>query len=120
MGRGWLVSLSTMILALAVVPAASADRVLDVRGADAAGSARYDRVRVIHGRDLDVPIYAIESSLGAGRVLAGARALARRSRVPHLRLVDRHDTYDHVDPLSATAPGNAFVRTVVPFLRRVG
>lgn len=34
-------------------------------------------------------------------------------------LVDRHETYDHVDPLSAAAPGNAFVRTVVPFLRRV-
>jgi hypothetical protein len=74
-------------------------------------------VRATHGRDLDVPIYAIESSLGAGRVLAGARALARRSHVK-ATLVDRHTTYDHLDPLSATRDTNAFVKTVIPFLRR--
>ena len=75
--------------------------------------------RATRGRDLDLPIYAIETSLGAGRMLAGARALARRSGIPRRRLVlvDRHATYDHVDPLSAVPPRNAFVRTVVPFLR---
>jgi hypothetical protein len=78
-------------------------------------------VRAIHGRDLEAPIYAIETSLGAGRVLTGARALARRADIPRrmVTLVDRHETYAHIDPLSAESPGNAFVRTVVPFLRRV-
>jgi hypothetical protein len=47
-------------------------------------------VRATHGRDVHIPIYAIETSLGAGRVLKGARALARRSRVKRLKLVDRH------------------------------
>jgi hypothetical protein len=75
-------------------------------------------VRATRGRDLDVPIYAIESSLGAGRVLKGARALARRSDV-RVKLVDRHTTYDHLDPLSAVRGENAFVKTVTPFLRRV-
>jgi hypothetical protein len=74
-------------------------------------------VRATHGRDLDVPIYAIETSLGAGRVLRGARALARRSHVK-ATLVDRHATYDHLDPLSAVREENAFVKTVIPFLRR--
>ena len=74
-------------------------------------------VRATHGRDLDVPIYAIETSLGAGRVLNGARALARRSDV-RVELVDRRATYDHLDPLSAARDRNAFVKTVVPFLRR--
>jgi hypothetical protein len=74
-------------------------------------------VRATHGRDLDVPIYAIETSLGAGRVLKGARALARRSDV-RVKLVDRHTTYDHLDPLSAVRAQNAFVKTVIPFLRR--
>ncbi len=78
-------------------------------------------VRATHGDDLDVPIYAFETTLGAGRVLKGARALARRSDIParDVKLVDRSTTYDHIDPLSAAMPANAFVRTVVPFLRRV-
>ena len=91
-----------------------------VAGGRANRAQRLLGVRATHGRDLDLPIYAIETSLGAGRVLAGARALARRSGIPRRRLVlvDRHETYDHVDPLSAVPPRNAFVRTVVPFLRR--
>jgi hypothetical protein len=76
-------------------------------------------VRATHGRDLDVPIYAFETSLGDGRVLAGARALARQSRVERVTLVDRSATYDHVDPLAALPERNAFVKTVVPFLRRI-
>ncbi len=32
-------------------------------------------------------------------------------------LVDRHTTYDHLGPLSAVPAKNAFVKTVVPFLR---
>jgi hypothetical protein len=91
-----------------------------VAGGRANPAQRLLGVRAVHGRDLDVPIYAFETSLGAGRVLAGARALARRARIRRrmLTLVDRHETYDHVDPLSAETPGNAFVRTVVRFLRR--
>ena len=73
-------------------------------------------VRTTHGDDVGVPIYAIETSLGAGRVLKGARALARRSHV-RARLVDRHRTYDHIDPLSAVPGKNAFLKTVIPFLR---
>jgi hypothetical protein len=73
-------------------------------------------VRATHGDDLNMPIYAIETSLGAGRVLKGARALARRSHV-RVKLVDRHRTYDHIDPLSALPGKNAFLKTVIPFLR---
>jgi hypothetical protein len=91
-----------------------------VAGGRANRAQRLLGVRATRGRALDVPIYAIETSLGAGRVLEGARALARRSSVPRLTLVDRHETYDHIDPLSASAPKNAFVRTVVRFLRRLG
>jgi hypothetical protein len=100
-------------------------RRLSLDGAAVAGGRRNRAQRVLgvratHGRDLDVPIYAVETSLGAGRVLAGARELARRARIPRrmVTLVDRRRTYDHIDPLSASPPGNAFVRTVVPFLRR--
>ena len=47
MRRACLLTLSTMLLALAVAPAAQAERVFTVRGADGPGPARYDRVRVI-------------------------------------------------------------------------
>jgi hypothetical protein len=76
-------------------------------------------VRATHGRDVKLPIYAIATSLGAERVLRGAKALARRSHVrKRLVLVDRHRTYAHIDPLSALAGRNAFLETIIPFLRR--
>jgi hypothetical protein len=100
-------------------------RRLSLDGQAVAGGVRNPAQRVLgvratHGDDLDMPIYAIETSLGAGRVLRGARALARRSHIGRRRvkLVDRHRTYDHVDPLVALPSRNAFVKTVIPFLRR--
>lgn len=78
-------------------------------------------VRTTHGRDLDLPIYAFETSLGKGRVLKGAALLAKRSGIASSRvtLVDRSATYAHIDPLTASPEKNAFLKTVVPFLRKV-
>ena len=78
-------------------------------------------VRTTRGRDVHVPIYAFETSLGKGRVLRGARMLAERGGVPErdVTLVDRSATYAHVDPLTASPGKNDFVRTVVPFLKRI-
>jgi hypothetical protein len=77
--------------------------------------------RTTHGRDVHLPMYAIETSLGAGRVLKNVRALARRSGVPRRRLVlvDRHTTMAHIDPLVDVPRRNAFLKTVVPFLKRI-
>ena len=79
-------------------------------------------VRSTHGDDLadGTRIYAFAASLGGTRVLAAARALARRSGIPRraLTLVDRHATYAHNDP-AAASPTNAFVDTLVPWLRGV-
>jgi hypothetical protein len=81
------------------------------------------RVRATHGDDLPdgTRIYAFAASLGGERVLTAARALARRSGIPRraLTLVDRHTTYAHNDPAGAS-PKNAFVDTLVPWLRGVG
>jgi hypothetical protein len=77
--------------------------------------------RSVHGDDVKLPMYAFETSLGAGRVLKGVKALARQSHVPagKVTLVDRHTTYAHCDPLAARPANNAFLKTVVPFLRRI-
>ncbi len=75
-------------------------------------------VRATHGADLRLPIYALETRLGKGRVLKAARALARRSHAPELELVDRSAAYSHCDPLFALPNRNDFLKTVVPFLKR--
>jgi hypothetical protein len=79
-------------------------------------------VRATHGHDLprNLRIYAFGAALGGQRVLDAAKALARQSQIPkrNLTLVDRHATYAHNDPNSA-APKNAFVKALVPFLRRI-
>jgi hypothetical protein len=79
-------------------------------------------VRATHGDDLprSLRIYAFGAALGGERVLDAARLLARQSGIPrrNLTLLDRHGTYAHNDPNSA-APKNAFVKRLVPFLRRI-
>jgi pimeloyl-ACP methyl ester carboxylesterase len=79
-------------------------------------------VKATHGRDVHLPIYAIETSLGKGRVLKAARALAKRSHVPSrdVKLVDRSTTNSHCDPLFDEASKNDFIKTVVPFLKKIG
>jgi pimeloyl-ACP methyl ester carboxylesterase len=79
-------------------------------------------VRAIHGTELDLPIYALETTFGAGRVLNGARLLAQQSGIPEseLTLVDERDRLTHTDPMSVETSQNPLVETLVPFLRDVG
>jgi hypothetical protein len=95
-------------------------------GAVAAGNANPAQdvlnVRATHGRDLPrrLWIYAFAGSLGAQRVLDAATILADQSDIPkrRVKLVDRHTTYSHNDPNSAS-PKNAFVDKLIPILRRI-
>lgn len=75
-------------------------------------------VRATKGRSVHLPIYAFDTSLGNGRVGLAARALARQSGVPKrwVTIVNRSETFAHIDPLSAAPRKNAFLKTVVPFL----
>jgi pimeloyl-ACP methyl ester carboxylesterase len=75
-------------------------------------------LRATRGRAARLPIYAFETSLGQGRVLTAARALAKRAGLParKLTLVDRSASNAHCDPIFDDAKRNAFLRTVVPFL----
>jgi hypothetical protein len=79
-------------------------------------------VNAIHGADLprDLRMLAFGASLGGQRVLDSTVALASQSGIPrkHLSLSNRASTYAHNDPNSAY-PKNAFVRKLMPFLRKV-
>jgi len=95
-------------------------------GAVAAGNANPAQaildVRAIHGHDLPrgLRICAFAAALGGQRVLDAATNLAAQSDIPadHVTLLDRHETYAHNDPNSAS-PQNDFVDELVPFLAKV-
>ena len=75
-------------------------------------------LRPFHSSEIDVPLYAYGADLTNGRVERGARLLARQSRIERPTIVsDRHAS--HLDPLSAAPRRNRFLKTVVPFLRRL-
>jgi pimeloyl-ACP methyl ester carboxylesterase len=79
-------------------------------------------VRATHGKDLPrrLRIYAFGAALGGQRVLDAATILAQQSGISKNRLVllDRHTTYSHNDPSSAS-PKNDFVAKLIPFLKKV-
>ena len=96
-------------------------------GAVAAGNANPAQaildVRATHGHDLPkrLRIYAFGAALGGQRVLDAATILAEQSGIPtrNLTLIDRHETYSHNDPNSAS-PKNDFVDGLVRFLGKIG
>jgi hypothetical protein len=95
---------------------------LDIDAANAlrqTPAARFLGLRLLHGKRINVPVYAYSTDLTDGRVARGARRLAAQSRVPSIRVVDNRNA-SHLDPLSAAPRTNRFLKTVVPFLRRVG
>lgn len=79
----------------------------------------YLGLRTWHGKQIDVPLYAFQTSLSRGRVVASARALVKQSRIPSSKLVS-DPRFAHLDPLAASPDRNTFLRTVVPFLKRLG
>ena len=75
-------------------------------------------LRAWHGDRVHLPLYAYATSLGDTRVMDAARALAARSHTS-LRLVDRSATNSHLDPLADPPATNDFLKTVLPFLKRL-
>ena len=80
-------------------------------------------VHATHGDELpkSLRMYAFGAALGGTRVLDATRALAAQSHIPssHLVLVDRHATYAHNDPNSASPSRNDFLKRLIPFLKKL-
>lgn len=79
----------------------------------------YLKLRRWHRRDVDLPLYALQTDLTNGRVLRGARRFIAGSKVPRSRsvLVDASSDESHLDPLTAAPARSRFLKSVVPFLR---
>ena len=71
------------------------------------------------GNSVKLPMYSFDTSLGGGRVADATRQLAEQSNVPKswVKTVKRTKTFSHIDPISAAPSKNAFLETVIPFLR---
>jgi hypothetical protein len=82
-------------------------------------AARILGLRLLHGDEIDVPLYAFSTGLTRGNVARGAFRLTRRAPIPDARIVDDRAA-SHLDPLSAAPRTNHFLKTVVPFLKRLG
>jgi hypothetical protein len=82
-------------------------------------AARFLRLHLRHLRQVNVPYYVVATSLGGRALLAGAHRFQRRSRIPRLTTLDASRIYGHLDPLLAAPAHNAFLKTVVPWLRRI-
>ncbi len=94
---------------------------IDTNGADQMTQndvANFLGLRLFHTRKVNLPLYAIASDLAGAHVLDGARNFIRASRTTRREsmLVNRNLQISHLDPLTATPKGNAFLKTVVPFL----
>jgi pimeloyl-ACP methyl ester carboxylesterase len=78
-------------------------------------------LRPWHLRDVNVPVYAYQTDLTGGRVLRGARSFVGRSHSPRrlARFVDGSATDSHLDPVLAAPATSKFLKTVVPWLKRV-
>ena len=96
---------------------------IDTNGADQMTQndvANFLGLRLMHTRQVNLPLYAIATDLAGAHVLDGARNFIRRSRTTRRQsmLVNRNPLMSHLDPLTAAPKTNAFLKTVVPFLDR--
>jgi hypothetical protein len=81
-------------------------------------AARVVGLRLRHGRQIDLPLYAYSTDLTEGRVARGAQRLVRFSRIEEFSITDDRGV-SHLDPLVAAPRRNDFLKSVVPFLRRI-
>jgi len=96
---------------------------IDTNGANALAEnrvARYLGLRLEHAKQVDIPVYAIQTDLTNGGVLRGARAFIKRAKTTasESKLVNADPLFSHLDPLLATPAKNPFLKTVVPFLEK--
>jgi len=82
------------------------------------GATRYLGLRLRHLHGVDTPLFAFQTGLSEGGVLRGTEKFIRKSKVDSHWLFEDLDM-GHFDPLEDFPAENAFVKTVVPWLRQL-
>jgi len=79
------------------------------------GATRYLGLRPRHLHDVDIPLYAFQTSISDGGVLRGTKKFIRKSKVgSHWLYQDLQ--MGHFDPLEDFPARNRFIQTVSPWL----
>jgi pimeloyl-ACP methyl ester carboxylesterase len=75
-----------------------------------------------HKLPRNLRIYAFGAALGGAAVPAAAELLAKQSHIPlrNVTTLNRQATYAHNDPAGASPDKNEFLKSLVPFLRKIG
>ena len=81
--------------------------------------AKFLGLRLEHTRQIDVPIYAFQTTLTDGDVLRGAERLVKKAKTTRgeSMLVDGAPQQSHLDPLTAPPERNEFSKTLIRFLK---
>jgi hypothetical protein len=83
--------------------------------------ANFLGLRLFHTKEVDLPLYVIQTDLTDGNVLQGGRNFISRARTTSKEsmLVNADPEQSHLDPLIAAPKTNRFYRTVDDFLNEV-
>jgi pimeloyl-ACP methyl ester carboxylesterase len=79
-------------------------------------AARLLDLEIKHAKRINVPLYAFQTDLTGGGILAGARKVISESRIKSSKLVDASKSTSHLDPVLAPHESNRFTRSVIGFL----
>ncbi|MCW2992621.1 MAG: alpha/beta hydrolase [Conexibacter sp.] len=84
-------------------------------------TAKYLGLRIKYAKQVDLPLYAVQTSLTKGGVLKGAKSFIKLSQSPAKEdeLVDASATESHLDPLTAAPATNQYLKTVIPWLKGI-
>lgn len=96
--------------------------ILDTAAANAleqTPASSFLNLRIQHVPEIDVPLYAIQTELTSGGVLAGAKTVIGRSRIERTKLVDASRGTSHLDPVVAPAKSNRFTKSAGRFVKRL-
>ncbi len=76
-------------------------------------------LEIRHADRINVPLYAIQTELTSGGVIAGAETVIAGSRIKRSKLVNAEKSMSHLDPVLAPAKTNRFTKSVTPFLKKI-
>jgi hypothetical protein len=96
--------------------------ILDTAAANAlrpTPASRLLGLEIKHADKINVPLYAIQTDLTGGGVIAGAEKVISESRIKRSKLVDASRSMSHLDPVLAPAKTNRFTKSVTPFLKQI-
>ncbi|MFF0160722.1 alpha/beta hydrolase [Streptomyces sp. NPDC005263] len=80
--------------------------------------ARSLGLRLLHTTDLDIPLYAFQTSYAQGTIVSAAREVVADSRIPY-GTYETDNGMNHLDPLFAAPAHNTLARTLAPFLAQL-